>query len=214
MRKKFYLPTRIADRALWLQNFNTKIGGYATAFGISTTETGIINAFTLFYVWLAAFLGYLDEFKQSVTQFKNILSSAPVGTPLGTFPTYTPPTMPTMPTQSGLFNFISGIAKRIKAQTSIYTTAIGEDLGIIGDEWDFDPDTFVPPLTSKLLPDGVKLITEKSQTDGTNFYGSINGGGWVLLGRDNTPPYVDTRPLTTPGVAEQRSYKCRGVITM
>ena len=158
------------------------------------------------------FLGYLGEFKQAVTQFKNLVSMAPAGTPLGTFPTYAPAAMPPLPAQAGVFTFIAGIVKRMKAQTNIYTTTIGEDLGIIGDDWDFDPDTFVPKLTHKLLPDGVKLTTKKEQTDATNFYGSINGGAWVMLGTDNTPPYVDTRPLAAPGVAEQRSYKCRGVI--
>jgi hypothetical protein len=38
MKHQRYFPIRQADQTLWLENFRNKIGGYATALGLTPTQ--------------------------------------------------------------------------------------------------------------------------------------------------------------------------------
>jgi hypothetical protein len=109
---------------------------------------------------------------------------------------------------------IAGFVQRIKGRTDVYTTAIGEDLGIIGDEDDFDADNFVPEFKGKIMPEGPKLEFGKDQTDGIHIYTRLKGvAEWNFLATDTESPYIDTRALANPNVPEVREYRCRAFIS-
>jgi hypothetical protein len=100
---------------------------------------------------------------------------------------------------------------------SLYTDAIGADLGIIGPVDSFDPNTYQAELTS-VEQTGPNLVTikfgkAKGKIDGVNVYSRRQGTSeWKFLARDTQPPYVDSTPLATPGTPEVREYRIRAVI--
>ena len=52
-----------------------------------------------------------------------------------------------------------------------------------------------------------------SSRDGVNLYSKREGGAdFVFLARDTATPYLDTRPLLTPGKPEIREYKAMFVL--
>jgi len=211
--KKNYLPTRETNRVIWLNNFASKIGGYAVMFGITPAELTLITKFAAMYSYIIGLLDSVDTFKQNLTKYKNTLSRASFGTPLGAPPSLTIPVAPAT-TEAGIFTVISGYVQRIKGMKNVYTNAIGEDLGIVGDETTFDPDTFKIEIKGvKITNEGVKLDWVKGESDGTYIYSRVNGvGSFTKLAFDGVSPYIDTRPLSVPGTPETREYLTKPVL--
>jgi hypothetical protein len=97
--------------------------------------------------------------------------------------------------------------------TAAMTPAIAADLSIVGTPDTFDPTTFKTQLTVEVVAGSVRIKFVKSKTDGVNIYARLKGqSAWTFLARDTASPYVDTRPLAAPGVAEVREYMAFGVI--
>ena len=173
MQKKYYLPHRDSERVTWLNNFATKLTTYATLLGISAAELAVIVAWAAFYAFVIGIQQQLKDFKQDFTKYKNRLSSAPLNTPLDPLPQLAF-TYATLPANAGIFTYISGLVMRIKGNTA-YTEAIGEDLGIIGDEQSENPDV-KPDLTATLDAGRPHLKSHKHHTDGFNLYADYGDG--------------------------------------
>jgi hypothetical protein len=94
-----------------------------------------------------------------------------------------------------------------------YTPEIGSDLGIVGTDDDFNPATFKTTLKLTNFMGYVQIEFKKEKTDGVRIYARLQGQAeWTFLALDTRSPYIDNRPLTTPGVAETREYMAYGVI--
>ena len=213
MRKKPYLPSREPERITWLNNFASKLGLYATAFGITAAEVTAVGKFALMYAYILGLLETVDGFKQDLTKYKNKLSRATIGSPLGAPPNIVVPPAPvTVP--AGIFTIIGGIVQRIKGMKDVYTDAIGEDLGIVGDESSFNADDFKSIINSvKKTNEGIKIDLLKDETDGGNIYSRINGlGSFAFFAFSAHPPFIDTRPLSVPGTPEKREYMVKNVL--
>ena len=151
-------------------------------------------------------------YTEDLTKFKLRLSRAPLGTNLGPLPVLTPAAAPPA-ADAGIFTIISGFVARMKASQN-YTEAIGEDLGIIGDESDFDALTYKPEIKGKSVPGGARVTFTKKGVDGIDFQSRPKGSTtWEKLAFDSQSPYIDTRPPRSPGVPEEREYRGRGVIS-
>ncbi|MFI5219224.1 MAG: hypothetical protein ACHQNT_07015 [Bacteroidia bacterium] len=212
MKKKPYLPKREPERVIWLNNFAAKLPGYAAMFGIPAGDVTAAAAMALIYSYVIGLINQSKTYTQELTKFKNLLSFSPSGTTLGPLPVLIPAAAPPL-TAAGIFTFIGGIVQGIKSKKSVYTTAIGEDLGIIGDESDFDADNFTPKLKGKSMPGFADLQFVKDQTDGVNIYSRQQGEPeWRFLAHDTESPYHDTRPLRVPGTPEVREYRCRATL--
>lgn len=69
------------------------------------------------------------------------------------------------------------------------------------------------PLSVEGLPGRVVLKWKKGPLEGVNVYGQRGTETeWLLLGRDNRPPFEDLRPLAARGVPEVRRYRVVGVV--
>ena len=69
------------------------------------------------------------------------------------------------------------------------------------------------PLSLEALPGRVVVKWRKGSLDGVNVYGQRGSEStWLLLARDNRPPYEDLRPLSQPGMPELRRYRVIGVV--
>jgi len=215
MKRKPYLPTRESERVIWLNTFASKLGGYAAMFNITAGEVALVSAMALIYSYIIGLIEQSGQFTQDLTKFKDLLSFAPSGATLGPLPELTPAVAPPL-TQSGIFTFIGGIVAGIKGKKAVYTEAIGEDLGIIGDDTTFDEANYTPELKGKAMPGSIKISFNKDGVEGQAIYshpvGSNDPNVWDKLGVDYHSPYHDTRPLQTPGKPELRSYRSRGVI--
>jgi len=89
-----------------------------------------------------------------------------------------------------------------------YTEALGETLGVIGEEHIMDSVSAKPVLKDKseggLIIVGFNLFG----WDGINIYRELdNGAGMVFIARDTDAPYYDTTPKLDPTKPETRKYQ-------
>ncbi|MFI5219669.1 MAG: hypothetical protein ACHQNT_09280 [Bacteroidia bacterium] len=210
--KNHYLPDRDSDRVTWLNNFAAKLPAYNVLLGITAAELALVQAYALFYSYIIGLIELSKTYTENLTKFKNLLSRASLGSTLGPLPVLTPAAAPPA-ADAGIFTIISGFVARMKASQQ-YTEAIGEDLGIVGDESDFDELTYKPEIKAKSVPGGARVTFTKKGVDGIDFQSRPKGStAWEKLAFDSQSPYVDTRPPRTPGVPEEREYRGRGVIS-
>ena len=102
-----------------------------------------------------------------------------------------------------IFAFI----KNLKTRT-FFNPAVGQDLGIIGDEpGAIDLDNAKPAISAKRRGDEVRIIWTKGDFDGVEIWVDRGDGVWVKLAVDTKPDYFDTEPL--PATAKTWHYKAR-----
>ena len=88
-----------------------------------------------------------------------------------------------------------------------YTEALGETLGIIGEEHVPDAVNAKPELKDKSEGGNIKLGFNLYEWDGINIYRDLDDGeGMVFTARDTDPPYYDTKPKLDPTKPEKRQY--------
>ncbi len=105
---------------------------------------------------------------------------------------------------------VRAFAGRVKAHPA-YTTAIGQQLGIIGDEDTTDLTNAKPTLTVKgaAVQGDVKIDFNKSISDGAIIESKRgNETTFTFLAIDTEPHYQDTRMNLAPG-PETRQYRAR-----
>ena len=89
-----------------------------------------------------------------------------------------------------------------------YTEALGETLGVIGEE--HVPDSFnaKPELKDKSKGGLIIVGFNLYEWDGINIYRDLDdGAGMVFTARDTDPPYYDTKPKLDPTKPEKRQYQ-------
>lgn len=205
--KNYYMALTDEGKATQLTNFATKIGTYATAVGVTSGEvTAATNDAAMFRFILDLQETY-KTLKQDVTQYKDILRDGPVGTVLGPIPAPpTPGTPPTAVPAAILYRF-KNLVGRIKRHPS-YNTAMGEDLGIIGDEQTIDYSSLKPVLNSKLDANRPLIMWIKGPSDGIDIYvDRKDGAGFVFLAFDSVPDYLDTFTIPSGVTTVVWSYK-------
>ena len=215
MAKDFYLPRTDSKKAIWLTNLASKLSEPGVNeptrgqdHGLTAGEVTGIVASALIYAFC---IGNQENFKgekQERTNYKNLLADGQEGVVMPAYPTSTVVAPPAAVPQ-GVFKRVGDFVSRIKS-SSLYDTATGEDMRIIGDEDTFDSLTFKPGLSVQNTQQGRLLKFEKDETDGVNVYGREKGQGpWIFLARDNFSPYLDSRSFALPTVLE---YKVTSVI--
>lgn len=204
-----WLPVRESDKLTWLQNFALKLNVYVGTAGIVAGDVTAVNLYRDLYLWSINRTDQIRTVSQDLTEWKRLLSDGPIGTPIGAAPIA--PTYPALPVGTpvaGIFPLVIALAERIR-NTAGYTTAIGEDLGIV-------PPAGGPPLgdpvaTLTALPASqVQVGFAKSTSDGV-LVESQRGAEvtWTVLGTDRFAPYLDTRAPLMAGQPEVRRYRLR-----
>ena len=205
-----WLPTTQAARLVWLQNFALKIGVYVGTAGIVAQDATNANGWRDVYQWIINRSEQLNTTRQDVNEWKSIFADGPLGTPLGAYPVapvFPAPPGPFVPT-AGMFEQVVTLAERIR-NTAGYTTAIGEDLGIVGPG--SVPVLGDPECTATAQPNSeVLLAFVKGISDGVIVESQRAGEtAWTLLGTDRFSPYLDGRPPLVAGQPEVRRYRIR-----
>jgi hypothetical protein len=211
MKRQFFYPARVGDQVIWLSNFASKVGAHATALGLNAT--GIIaDTKWLLYV-LGSWLENVRTYGTGATQYTYILQNGLTGG--STFPTpafvNTTPPVGVVPVGAGILSRLFKFVQDIK-DAPLYTTVIGEDLGIIG-----APVTngqpcpvFTLELAGGETCDHVEVSFQKFTHQGVTI-DSRRGAeeNFSFLANDTSRPFVDERPLLVPGVPEVREYRLR-----
>jgi len=134
-------------------------------------------------------------FKQSISAYKNLMRDGDPDELLGALGTV--PIIPAPPFNiyQGIFKRVRRLVAQIKAHQN-YTIAIGEDLGIVGDEHVVDIHQLKPVLKSRLDAGHPVIIWKKGIAEALDIYvDRRDGKGFVFLATDNHPDYTDKHPM-------------------
>lgn len=183
-----YLPRNDADLLIWLQNLRDQVGTYATAVGLdAATKKSVLDQAAQLIGSIEAdekaYVAYRAAVAQTAALKASVLTSLVA-------------TLDHVDTAPGCTDAIRTALRLVSTQSQ-----------------EAAPSAYKVPLSVDALPGRVVLRWRKGPLDGINVYGQRGSETqWLLLGRDNRPPYDDLRPLEKPGVAEQRRYRVVGVI--
>lgn len=210
VNRQAYYPSRISSQVTWLQNFKTKLPGYATTLGLASGDVtaAVADASWLTYV-LGSWLTSVRAWGPSCTDYVEDIQTGS-GTPA--LPTFTAPAVPTgvVPVEAGALGRIFDLAGEIKRAAG-YTEAIGTDLGIVGSEDAADHP--VPGLKVTVIQGASSQVARLAFTKYTHqgvYLESRRGtGDWAMVGIDTESPYLDERPLLAAGQPETREYRAR-----
>lgn len=212
-----FFPSRLAQQAIWLNNFKGKLPGHNATLGLPAGEVTAIVGDCLWLIYvIGSWLGALRTFGQSGTQYLTLIQTGTVGASPLAAPIFNVPAIPvgTAAVIPGALNRLFDFVQKIKAVAPPgYTDAIGEDLGIIGPEENPD-DHPVPKFSLEGItgPGGtaqVRINFFKYTHQGVYLESRRNGGAWEFLAIDTERPYLDERPLLVAGTPEVREYRMR-----
>ncbi|MBI4712718.1 MAG: hypothetical protein HY762_05390 [Planctomycetes bacterium] len=193
--KRPFIPDGDQAKADFLDNFALKLPIYAAILGVTPAEvTSAANDAAMFNYTMDAHEAFKTH-KQNISNYKNALRDGPDSAP-GAFPV-APPLAPA-PTlvNDGIFTRISNLAVRMKRHPA-YKEAMGEDMGIVGDEQVIDIPNMKPVLNYRLDSGRPLIIWKKGPAaDVLDIYVDRKDGlGFVFLATDTQPDYLDTFPV-------------------
>ena len=203
-----YFPSGQPEQILWLPNFVTKLGVHAATLGYQPADIASVIVDCNWALYCIQKVGPAAKtYAQSMTAAikTNLYSDLVAGSPV-TLPGIALPTP--IPTQAmpGALTRLFIFIKLLKLKAG-YTTSIGEDLGVIGEEEEENPDAV--PRLGKIVVRGGEVIIPffKDGHMGVYIECSIDGGAWAFVTIDTTSPYNDARPLAPGKLAEKRRYR-------
>jgi len=200
-----YVPADDLGKADFLDNLAVKIGGYAALFGLTPAEVASVQADATLFNYILDMQEAHKTFKQNLTKYKNMLRD---GDPdlLGPLPVS--PAMPPPPlVGKNIFGRTRELVARIKT-ASAYNKAIGEDLGIVGDEQAPNIPSLKPQLKSRVDAGRPLIIWTKGRADALDIYvDRLDGAGFVFLATDIKPDYLDTTPVPAGANSVVYDYK-------
>ena len=163
MARKFWWPKALPAQLVLMQNFSVKIGGYATALGMTPAEITAAEGLC------EAFIGAVNSTEQckSTMQAMTQWCDAILYGDASSFSTPPAPVFPVVGVVTYPMSVVKSFTKlrdQIVAATG-YTNAIGEDLGIVGAEAS-------SPALDSLVPE---LKTETSTGYWVSVTGSMRG---------------------------------------
>lgn len=163
MPKKFWWPTTLSDQITLLQNFLSKIGGYATQLELTAAEVTAVQNMCNACINTFNFTESCKAAMKAATQWRELICfGEPTGSAIPAPPTFPIGDIP-LATRGVVTQFFT-VRDQIVAADG-YTMAIGEDLGIVGAE-------ITPPLPADVTPNLKPTITMGNTV---NINGSMQG---------------------------------------
>jgi hypothetical protein len=168
MSKKDYVPRQEPDQIPWSSTMKTKIAVHGATVGLSPGDITTVQ-------------GNCDTVKSTIEAFNTATQ------------VYQAAANTKSAAKNPAIKSIRDFAQRIKKHAA-YTTTIGEELGIIGDEQTVDVPNSQPELKHAKVPSGHEFkFNLKAFFDGVNIYKKAPGAaGFTFLARDTQSPYIDT----------------------
>lgn len=204
MAKHYYIPSADKDRSVWINNFSSKLGGYAAILGLTAAEVASVAADALMFTYLLNLIEIFTTAKEQRVTYKNLIKEGPLGKSAGTFPISPVVSAPPAAVAPGIFPRIAQLVQRIKNSAN-YTEAIGKDLGIIGSELALNSTLMKPVLRLVLKGGQVEVQWVKGDADAVYIETDKGTGTWGFLAVDSVPHYTDTTPIPAAGTWKYRA---------
>jgi hypothetical protein len=195
-------------------NFRNKITAQNVILGLPAGDvTAVIADCNWLIHVLQAGLSYMRSSTEGYTQYMTVIQMGTTGSALG-LPEFVWPAPPpgTVPVAPGALRRIFAFVDDVK-KAAAYTTAIGEELQIIGSEVNPD-DHPVPKFKTKVEdgPGGIEVVQFsifKYTHQGTATQSKRGGGPWEDIAVTTARTLVDERPLLVANTPEVREYRMR-----
>ena len=182
-----YIPRKDSDKIVWNNNLSAQIEAEGATLGLTPAEIADIKATAGENA--AAIVANDDP------QFAARTAKAAKDTQIKTGE-----------------KMIREMVKKMKSSSN-YTTAIGTNLRIIGEDPTVDYSTCQPKIKAIVMPGRVRIDFVKDGLNGMHIYSRLKGETrWLRLAYDTYSPYEDTRPLGVDDKPEHREYMAIGVI--
>lgn len=186
MAKRDYIKKKNAEKAIWSGTYKTRIGTHGAALGLTAGEI------TASQTDAQNIVDGVAQIDAAITAKESAVNAGTAKISLGE-------------------QNIRTTVKRIKTHPA-YTEAIGQDIGVVGDEHTIDVPNSQPEITGKKDPSGWRLdFNLKGFFDGVNIYRQVAGeADFSFLALDTSSPYIDTDGTAIkPGT----SYYCYYVLS-
>lgn len=209
-RNQPYYPSTESASIIWLTHFALKLAACAEQLKLSAEEVAATLSDIKFYVWyITTYYPAVQQAGLEATAYKNTLANDATNAlrPLPVMASYedTPAVRP-----SGILSRLFNLIQRIKLSPG-YSTAIGQDLGIIGTQTVDTHD--YPGMTLEIqrneTQEYVVVKFTKYQHDAVTIESRRNNGKWENMGISLKKPWLDMRPMLMAGVPEVREYRIR-----
>jgi hypothetical protein len=182
-----FIPANMAAYRAWLFNLKTEIANIGPTIGLTALQITAIQ-----------------DTCQTQIDLIDALTAAEAAFALVTFNTRNGKAT----TDTELRDHI----RQWKAATG-WTDAMAATLAVQTSSAPFDPDTYKPAFTVKIIGGEIRIDWKRKGVQAVNVYVRLRGQtGWTKLGLDTNSPYIDGRPLAVAGAPETREYLLRGVM--
>jgi hypothetical protein len=202
-----YIPSSDADKGIWINNFTTKMNGYATNLGVTPAELTALQKDNAAFQYIINTMESYRQYVLNLAGYKNMMKHASLNQHIGTLPAM--PTLPAAPPMvaEGIFDRIGKMVTRIKASLN-YTDNIGSDLGVIAASSTINISTLQPEINIKVDVGKAHLKWVKGIADGIDLYADRNDEqGYVYVGRLSRNEYLDITPMAANKVYDEWHYK-------
>jgi hypothetical protein len=187
--------------------FCSKIGGYTVILGLNPAKVAAVIADQKLYSYILLLHDLFFTFSQDLTTYKRLLRHGIEEQVLGAIPVI--PTAPIPVPPVTFANMQKRFADLVQdcVRSSNFSSAIGEDLGIIAPSTPFDPQSGKPIIKFSYSSGGHPLlIWKKGKFEGVNIYKN-DGTGYRKFDFDSKPDYIDKSDLPEADKSAVWKYK-------
>ena len=209
-----YMPHGDKEKETWMNNFDGKLPGYATKFGLTKDQLAIVHNDRLAFSYGLLEVEASKTFEHNCVTFKDDIRNGVETNLVSDFPVFVPPDNPPLAVAPGIFRRTGRFVTTLKANAA-FTDAIGEDLGIIGADYQGKDniEDYQTKLTVKQSGGTVQLKYVKGDLDGIKLESKRGTEtDFTLLDKITQTTFTDKRPVLVAGVPEVRQYRAWCII--
>jgi hypothetical protein len=199
-----FMPNTDSGKADLLDHLAATLPHYLELLNISAEDLAALKADADSFRYALQTLGDMQAYAQHWTAYKNLLRDG--GTGITSWPVSPTLTMPIPPAvSSGIIPRLSALSAHIKTHKN-YTTAIGQDLWLIGASQVIDPNTWKPILSIQSQAGHPIIAWTKGKAAALEIWvDRSDGSNFVFLTINTEPNTIDTTPL--PSTSATWKYK-------
>ena len=206
MTTNYFMPSTDGGKADLLEHLSSTLPRYAALLDVSAIDLAVLkaDADAFRYTWHAQ--TDVLAYSQHWTSYKSVLRNGGSGT--ADWPIALELATPVPPAVSpGIIARLAALAAHIKTHKN-YTSAIGQDLWLIGSTQIIDPSTWKPILTIQNQAGHPIIVWTKGQASSIEIWvDRSDNNNFVLLTINTEPNTTDNSPLPAAGTSALWKYK-------
>ena len=198
MTTTYFMPSTDSGKADLLDHFSGAISRYAPLLDVSAVDMAALKADAEAFRYALRAQTDVLAYAQHWTAYKNVLKDGGSGT--ADWPITLTQASPVPPAVSpGVIARLAALAAHIKTHKN-YTSAIGQDLWLIGSTHVVDTSTWKPILTIQNQAGHPIIVWSKGQASAIEIWVDRGDGhDFVLLTINTEPNTTDSSPLPVAG---------------